>query len=307
MKILYLKFTFVVFSVWLIFYIAVQRPDDYVHIVFCDVGQGDAILITHNDKQLLIDSGPDDKVISCLEQYMPFWDRTIELFVLTHMDADHIGGSSSVLLNYFSDILLKHTSTKKTAVFEALERLTSSNEHVGSVIRPIAGDRLELTELVSATVISPRHTDFVLEEAKEAKTETILSDYLELNWVENGILKSENDLSIALIVDIGEVKVLLSGDIELEGELAIIKSGMTEPINILKVGHHGSKSSSSRQFLSIFRPEVSVISSGKNNQFNHPSTRVTELLRELKIDILRTDTLGNIEFITDGTRYWGPI
>ena len=307
MKIKILKITFVIFFVWLIIFIKKQYPDDLVHIVFCDVGQGDAILITHGFRQLLIDAGPDDRVVSCLEQYMPFWDRSIDLIVFSHMDSDHIGGSSSVLLNYSSDIILRHTSNKKTAVFEALERVISTKSDLGAVIEPIAGDKLVLTELVSATVISPQYTDFVLEVDQMVKTETTLSDYLTENQPNNSLLKSENDRSIALIVEIGEVRVLLSGDIELEGELAIIKLGMTEPINIIKVGHHGSKSSSSRQFLSIFRPEVSVISSGKNNQYNHPSTRVIELLRELKIDIFRTDSRGNIEFITDGTRYWGPI
>ena len=311
MKLLFFKLFFIAFLVWVVISIIEQWSDNYVHIIFCDVGQGDAILITHKDQQILVDGGPDEKVLSCLENHMPFWDKSINFVIATHMDNDHIGGLPAVLASYSADIILKNPSTKKTAVFEALEtavlRKTVNNNNDTKVISSYIGQQFVIDALVRFIVVSPRVLYQNLKVNKMAATETTLSAENALFYpiIDNNT--SENDLSIALLITINDVVVLMTGDMEEEGELAVIKSGMTRPVNIIKAGHHGSKSSSTRQFISILRPEVSVISSGKNNQYNHPFPRVIDLFREFEANIYRTDSQGTVEFITNGVKYWEAI
>ena len=308
MNLLIFKLFFSSFFIWLTFLIFKQWPDNYVYIIFCDVGQGDAIIITFKNKQMLVDGGSDGKVLSCLEENMPFWDKSIDFLVVTHMDYDRIGGLSSVLSRYSVNIIFKNLSSKKTAGFEAFEAsvLRKSFKNI-KIVTSYIGQQLVLGDLVRTIVISPQVKYGVVDRVKENKTETILSDenhFFEQKF-DNKI--SENDLSIGLFITINEIGLLLTGDMEEPGELAVIESGMTRPTNIIKAGHHGSKSSSTRQFISIFRPEVFVISNGENNQYNHPAPRVIDVFREFEANIYRTDSQGNIEFITDGVKYWRSI
>ncbi|MBU0974971.1 MBL fold metallo-hydrolase [Patescibacteria group bacterium] len=311
MKLMTFQLFFSVFIIWVSISVIKQWPDNFVHIIFCDVGQGDAILITHQGRQMLIDGGPDEKVLSCLEDNMPFWDKSLNLLIATHMDSDHIGGLPAVLASYSADIILKNPSTKKTAVFEAFEtavsRKTANNNADTKVLSSYVGQQLVMDDSVRFVVVSPQVRYQPINVDKIEITETILSaeDTLYYPILEENI--SENDLSIALFVIINDIVVLLTGDMEEEGELAVIKSGMTEPVSIIKAGHHGSKSSSSRQFISILRPEISVISSGENNQYNHPFPQVIDLFRELGAIIYRTDSQGTVEFVTNGVKYWEAI
>lgn len=299
------------FLIWIIFSILNQWPDDYVHIIFCDVGQGDATLVIHRNLQILVDGGPDEKVLMCLQSNLPFWDRSLNYVIATHMDYDHIGGLPAVLASYSVDIILKNPSSKKTAVFEALETAISrknANNNFGlNVIPTYKGQAHVLDELVRFIVVTPQvQYDRVISQ-KRGMTETILSAENELFYPILDENIGENDLSIGIILVINDIEVFLTGDMEKESELAVIKSGMTEPVNILKAGHHGSKSSSSSQFIGILRPEISVISSGENNQYNHPFPRVIDLFREFKANIYRTDSRGTVEFVTDGVKYWEAI
>jgi competence protein ComEC len=298
MNLLIFKLFCLVFFVWVSISVVNQWPDDYSHIIFCDVGQGDSILITHKDQQILVDGGPDEKVISCLEENMPFWDKSIDFLVITHMDEDHIGGLPSVLSRYSVNTILKNISSKETAVFEAIEASVSRKSLKGaSISTSYLGQQFMLGDSIKSIIISPQ----------TGYTETTLSDGSHIFEQKIDEKNSENDLSIGIFVEFDDVKLLLTGDIEKPGELAVIESGMTEPTNIIKVGHHGSKSSSTRQFISIFRPEVAVISSGKNNQYNHPFPQVIELFDEFGVDIYRTDSQETIEFVTDGISYWKAI
>ena len=221
------------------------------------------------------------------------------------MDLDHIGGLPTVLSRYSVNIILRTITTKKTADFEALETAVSrKSSHNTQILAPYVGQHLKLSHLVDSIVISPQVTYGKINADILVKTETILSDN---NAQFSSIIDeniSENDRSIVLIVLFQDVRLLLTGDLEKPGELAVLESGLTEPINIIKVGHHGSKSSSTRPFIEAFRPEIAVISSGKNNQYNHPFPQVIDLFNELGVDIYRTDTLGSVKFATDGSNYW---
>jgi len=105
-------------------------------------------------------------------------------------------------------------------------------------------------------------------------------------------------------LQIGQIKILLTGDLEVEGELALIESNLLEDIDILKVGHHGAKTSTSDEFLTIVKPETSVISVGKTNSYGHPSLDVINSLMQFGSKVLRTDEIGTIELVSDGEKYW---
>lgn len=300
-----LKLLMFCFSLWLIVTLILSWPDKYEHVIFCDVGQGDATLITDGFVQLLVDTGPNAKVLECLEDYMPFFDKTIEFLVLTHMDADHIGGAVEVLNRFKVKYVLMNPSAKRTADFEALKRSLSSSANQGTrVTQPFLLQNIRISNNIDTTVISSNTPFPRVETDEKISSETLLSDFFQENEANNGEIISENDSSIALIVNISKTSIVLTGDLETEGELAVVANGLTKPSSILKAGHHGSKSSSTRVFLSNFAPEISVVSSGKNNVYNHPSPQVLDRLTEFDIDILRTDHSGSIEFVTNGLEYW---
>jgi competence protein ComEC len=295
------------FVSWLVFKIATEWPDNNAHVIFCDVGQGDATLIIHGFMQVLIDGGPNARVLDCLEDNLPFWDRNIEFLIITHADLDHIKGILDVLARFSVNYILINPSTKETAVFEDLKGSISSevkNNKQTSVMGTFPGQRFKLSELVDFVVVSPQVDFSGAWGSQKDFSETMLSDITPYYDKIITAKISENDLSIGTFLTIGNVEVLLPGDLEGQGELAVIGAGLTKPVNILKAGHHGSKSSSTRPFVRVFAPEVSVISSGLNNRFNHPSPQVIELFDEFGVSILRTDTVGTIKFSSDGLSYW---
>jgi competence protein ComEC len=129
-----------------------QIPDSNLHIIACNVGQGDAILVTYKNTQILTDGGPDKSVLSCLGKYIPFWDRTIELVILTHPDADHSTGVIDVVKNYKVGQMLDTTLNPGTPVYEVLEK------EVGGrgipVINPVAGMGLRVG-LIQLDILAP--------------------------------------------------------------------------------------------------------------------------------------------------------
>ena len=294
-------------------------PDEYVHLIFCDVGQGDAILITSGFNQMLVDGGRGEEVLSWLEEYVPFWDKTIELVVATHADADHIGGLDAVIQQYDVLQVMSTQFMKDTQTFLEFREAVEQEVMAGAVLKkPILGQQMRFTQgqsfsnpikryqhlMVVISVLSPQveQVDLVVENS--LKTETNLSD---VNSV-LGLLATDNfnhnDLSVVLFLQLGQVRVLLTGDLEHEGELALINASLLHEVDILKVGHHGAKTSTSTGFLKLIRPETSIISVGKNNNYGHPSPEVVNTLMQFDSKILRTDQLGTIELVSDGDKYW---
>ncbi len=283
-----------------------QWPDDNVHFVFCDVGQGDAILIYYRFTQLLVDGGKDTSVLRCLQKQLPFWDKKIEVVVATHPDADHINGLVGVFKHFSNDLIITNGDIKKTADFqefrEALSRKKLENTQVVIGKR---GDSIIVADTISAVVLSPqevnRYTSPLDGLPNELNTETKLWDK------NNNKLPKEynyNDGSIVLLVSHGNSSILLTGDLESTGEQALINASLIKHVTILKVGHHGSKSSSTTDFLTLLRPEISIISSGKNNSYGHPAPEVLARLAQIGTSIFRTDQLGTIHFVSDGEKMW---
>jgi competence protein ComEC len=290
---------FALLATMILFFALLSRwPDRLVHVVFCDVGQGDAILIYSQFTQLLIDSGPDQKVNECLQRYMPLGDQTIEVAIATHPDKDHIGGFPAVFGRYnVSHFFLlgvgKNTqdfSTFRQAVIKATSQGTSL--HLGH-----SGSQVILAGKFTLTLVYPTEKIGYIELFSSQLTETQLLDVYSAQEKE---YSSVNDVSIASFLDVGVFRHLLMADVEKSGELALTRSQVLTKIDILKAGHHGSNTSSTLELLEQTQPEYVVISAGKNNRYGHPHPDVLKRLNLFSSSILRTDLQGTIEWISDG-------
>ncbi|PIY79985.1 MAG: hypothetical protein COY80_05255 [Candidatus Pacebacteria bacterium CG_4_10_14_0_8_um_filter_42_14] len=272
---------------------ALQDSDDLLHIIFCDVGQGDTILISYHLSQILIDAGRGEQVLSCLWQYLPAGDRELELVVATHPDADHIGGMPFVFDQFGVKQLLLPPVRKETADFIALEEAVSrENELQSPPFVAETGIELAVGGEVRMRVLAP---------SKPKTPEAILSDFSEYISLNDG---GANDWSIVLYLSFQQFSALFTGDLEAKGELALLSAGLLSDVDLLKVAHHGSKSSTTDDFLRVIRPEISVVSVGENNTYGHPAPQTMDLLQEMGSLILRTDVLGSVHIVSDGKNYW---
>jgi competence protein ComEC len=258
----------------LAFFVWRSLPDGRLHVVFLDVGQGDAIFIqTPSGKQVLVDGGPSETVLlSQLGRQMPFWDRTLNVVVLTHPDADHITGLVPVLERYQVEVV----------IFREVEHSTDVYEYW-----------LELLNAEGATVYQG-----------EVGLQMLLDEGLEMIVLHPGtrLLEEANNNSVVTRLTYGEVSVLLTGDIEAVVEHQLVTERIPLESTVLKVAHHGSCSSTTQEFLEAVAPEVVVISVGADNNFGHPCANVMERLERLPV--YRTDEQGVVEVITDGAQVW---
>ena len=258
---------------------ATTMPDDKLHVSFLDVGQGDAILIQQGSQQVLVDGGPSPQAITLgLGNKMPFWDRTIELVVLTHPSADHVAGLVEVLNRYKVKQVLYPDLDFKSNIYEEWLRLLEEKDIECTIAQ--AGQQIDLGEGVVIRVLNPQ---------------TPLLIGTESDIDNNGVV-------LQLCMD--KVSFLLTADIMWEAEFELITRRVDLTSTVLKVAHHGSGTSTSPEFLAVVNPQLAVISVGADNPFGHPSDEVMERLNEKlgSENIYCTDEQGTIEFITDGKR-----
>jgi competence protein ComEC len=262
----------------LVWVAAGSLPDGKLHVVFFDVGQGDAIFIHGpTGQQVLIDGGPDPAtLLARLGERMPFWDRSLDLVILTHPDADHLAGLVPVLERYrvgqvFDTGLPAHTPT--CARWQELLA-----EKGIPVLDSRRGTQVTLGGEVTLTVLHPGPR--------------LLA----------GTGADSNNNSIVTRLVWGQFSVLLPGDIEAEVERALIRSGAPLVSTVLKAPHHGSNTSSTQAFLEAVNPQLVVISVDQDNRLGHPAPEV--LARLAAYRVMRTDERGSVEVISDGQRLW---
>ena len=246
----------------------------FLKVVFFDVGQGDSIFIETPERyQVLIDGGPDLTVLEKLAAQMPFYDRTLDLVVLTHPERDHLFGLLEVLERYKIKNILWTGIVRDTAEWEEWVKLIK--EEGAQIIIAQAGQRIILQ-----------------------KEPFILFDILNpFENLEDREFKNSNDTSIVVNLVFKDVSFLFTGDISNK-----IEKKLTVDSDILKVAHHGSKTSSSPEFLQAVSPEVVVISVGEN-KYGHPAPEVLANLKQFNIEILITKELGDIKIISDGNSF----
>jgi competence protein ComEC len=245
--------------------------DARLQVTVLDVGQGDAILIeTPSGRDVLVDGGPGRAVLRGLSNEMPWHDRSIDLVVVTHDDADHATGLLDVLARY--DV-------------ERFASRTSDGE--GSLLAQALDDAIRAE---GATLVAAGAFD--------------LGDGVRLDVVDPpGAPSSGNDSSMVLRLSWRDVSFLLAGDIEARAEQALLASSGDLAATVLKVAHHGSRTSSTAAFVDAVRPSVAVISSGEGNRFGHPDEGVVERLAAYS-DVYDTASDGAVHFETDGRRLW---
>ena len=269
-----------------------QLPDKKLHLVVCDVGQGDAILVSWQSYQMLIDGGPDQSVLSCLSEKMPFWDRNLEVVVLTHPDSDHVTGLIEVLKRYRVDNLIAGDVAKDSAEFWEFHGLVMDK---GIKVRSLhQGDNLRIGP-VKLNVLWPESSTQQLVWKKDRTDLQVLGAQV--------FPKDINETSLVLLANYGDFDFLLAGDIGEKTERHLLEKKGLGQVEVLKVAHHGSKFSSSQDFLNLVSPEMAVISVGKN-WFGHPTREVLEKLEQIKVKIIRTDQQGTVEIVSDGRDWW---
>jgi competence protein ComEC len=297
---------FILSSLILIFLIILDWPDGKLRVIFCDVGQGDAILVTKDFKQILIDSGPNSSVATCLERHLPFWDREIDIAIATHADKDHIGGFETILNEFFVDEMIITEFGKKTDVFLTFRELLLREKELGMKLNLLddnqsikVADNFVIDNLLTRVEGAPMGL------YNSENTETQLWDQIDAQsrWLDSQSL-DHNAMSIVTILHFGNTSFLFTGDLEENGEQALINNGLIGDVDVLKVGHHGSKTSTSQQLLDASLPELSVISVGKSNSYRHPSPQVLVKLEQFGTKVLRTDQLGDVVIVSDGQSYW---
>jgi competence protein ComEC len=278
------NFIFVIFGIlfclnilaWLVVF-DLNKPT-FLAVNFFDVGQGDAIFIeTPERNQILIDGGPSPLILEKLGKEMPFYDRSIDLIILTHPEFDHLSGLNEVLKRYRVENILWTGITRDTAEYQEWLKLIS-NEKANIKIA-------KSNQKIKWSILNP-------------------DQYLKILYpfenLEGERFKDSNNTSIVSKLVFGENSFLFTGDAYKETEREILGRGVDIDSDILKVSHHGSKTSTSEEFLKEVSPEIAVISVGKGNSYGHPHQEVLEILAKYGIRILRTDEIGDIKIISDG-------
>ena len=254
------------------------NPPSELEVDFLDVGQGDAILIKSPFGQnILIDGGPDNKVIAELDKSLPFWDKQIDLIILTHPHDDHVAGLIEVIKRY----------QVKKIIYTGVVH-TSPNYLVW--LELVANRKIPL-------IIADRPQTISLGEDCYLKILYPLESFL------NKTVANLNNSSMVVKLVYKENKFLFTGDAEKEVEEELMANSFKLlPSDVLKLGHHGSDTSSSQDFLQLISPEIAIIQVGEDNDFGHPSRRIIKRLERLDVKILRTDIDGTVRLVGDGEK-----
>ncbi|MFC1991843.1 DNA internalization-related competence protein ComEC/Rec2, partial [Chloroflexota bacterium] len=263
---------------------AAVMPDDRLHTSFLDVGQGDAVLIQRGGQQILIDGGPSSRAIAlALGREMPFWDRTIDLVILTHPHADHITGLIEVLKRYKVKQVFFLELEYESAMYDEWLRIIDEKDIKSTPAR--AGQRIDFGSGAIIEVLNPQEPSLT------------------------GTVSDIDNNGLVLRLEMGKVSFLITGDIMWQGELELIARRADLTGTVLKIAHHGSATSTTAGFLALVNPRLAVISVAEGNSFGHPDDEVMDRLQKGlgKENIYRTDESGTIDFITDGERLWVSI
>ncbi len=256
--------------VWILLF---QHQSEKLKVSFLDVGQGDAILIqTPNKYQVLIDGGKNRRVVSELGKLLPFGDRSIDVVVATHPDADHIGGLLEVVARYDIGLYLEPGVESKNSLGEELNIRLNNNKVQRLLAR--RGQIINFGDGVKLFILFPNQD--------VSKWDT-------------------NEASVVAKLVYGSQSFLFTGDSPIKTENILFKlNSEILDVDVLKVGHHGSRTSTSLSYAQSVSPLFAIISAGKNNSYGHPHQEVLNILQKVGAEILSTAEKGAITFETDG-------
>ena len=248
-----------------------------VRINMLDVGQGDSICINNAGNTLLVDAGSSSEKDITKYTILPFLKASgiecVDYLIMTHSDMDHISGMNDLM-----------------------EYKYNGRNYVKNIIVP----------KINETVVDKNYRNIISKAEKEkinviylGKGDIIQMKGLQIRclWPEDDRKLDKNDLSLTFYLSVSETdfRMLFTGDLGMEGEKMLIKSGISDKVNVLKTGHHGSNNSSSAEFLKVLSPEVSIISCGVNNRYGHPGQDTLKRLKDIASDIYVTKDTGEID------------
>ncbi|MDP3998964.1 MAG: MBL fold metallo-hydrolase [bacterium] len=265
--------------------------DGKLHLVFCDVGQGDAIYLkSPSGYEVLIDGGPDDRVLSCLSAHRPFYDKEIDVVVSTHPEADHLTGLVDVIKRYKINHLFVENIINPSAVFGKFRQAVADEKGL-KIYNPKAGDRLKLGE-VEVNFYWPKEA---VGEKRIWRKDLISVSPQVLGASDAG--GEFNNYSLVFNIKYHGFLALQTGDAENQ---ILTEAGVSSGSTVLKVPHHGSRKALTKEIVDFLKPQLAIISVGKGNHYGHPAPETLKILEDSGIKTLRTDKDGAIEIISDG-------
>lgn len=251
-----------------------QSPEEkeYLFVHFIDVGQGDCIFLKYGDVDILIDGGYPENSFQIIRYLTQLGVDDLELVVNTHPHGDHIGGLPGVVAAFAVEEVWTTTLNYSSYSFKSFINQAQKQDALISV--PAPGDSMTIGSL-TLTVLGP-----------------VKSSYEDLN-----------DTSMVIMATFGEKRFLFTGDMEALAEGDLLASGADVKADVLKVGHHGSYSSTSKKFLDAVDPDYAVVSCGRNNDYGHPHAAPMNRLNNAAVSVFRTDTMGTVTIGTDGKEF----
>lgn len=268
------------------YYVFYLENQQNLLVTFFDVGQGDSEFIEiPGGNQILIDGGPTNAILAKLGRTLPFWDRSIDVLLLTHPHADHLDGLLEVLKRYDVGMVVESGVAYSTPEYQEWRDLLKKKNI--PVVMARFGQKLDLGYGAELDIFHP---------------------FENFSGVS---VKNVHEANVVSRLKYGKISYLLMGDAEAPVEYRLVlesknpseQSFLKLASDILKIGHHGSKTSSTEIFLKTVSPDLAVISVGRNNRYGHPNQEVVNRLADLDINVLRTDTTGDIKTETDGIKY----
>lgn len=263
--------------IWATLAQASERRSGILAVSFLDIGQGDSIYIeAPNGRQMIIDGGPNESLMSALPDVLQYGDKTIDVLVVTNPDADHYSGFLPLIDSYEIGAIVESGTTSDTALYNSFQDLISEKGILH--LEAYAGQRI------------------ILDKENDVYLEILFPDRDVATW-------DSNDGSIVSKLVYGNTSVLLTGDSTKLTEGIVVSGSDLSGVDILKAGHHGSKTSTGLPLLQESKPNVVVISAGENNKYGHPDEETIENLNEMHIPYLVTMDEGTITFISDGEKF----
>ncbi|QAA33860.1 ComEC/Rec2 family competence protein [Clostridium manihotivorum] len=239
---------------------------------YIDVGQGDSILIQANDKTMLIDAGPKENEDKLLNYLKKLDIKKLDYVITTHPHEDHIGGMTSVIKDYSIGKFYAPKVTTTTKTFQNMILTLKDKNLKINILKPGMGSDINLGVNTKVDVFSPNSDKY----------------------------EDLNNYSPIIKISYGKNSFLFTGDAEKLEEKEVLQKNYDIKADVLKVGHHGSSSSTGKDFLSKVAPSIAVISCGKGNDYGHPHKETLKTLEQLKVKVYRTDLSGNIVITSDG-------
>lgn len=259
-------------------YASFLATNNFLIVSYLDIGQGDSILIrAPNGHELLIDGGPNNSIMGQLGAVMPFFDRSIDYILLTSPDKDHLAGFLDVINRYHVGTLIEGGAKSDSVIYSTLEK------------------RVEEKGIKKILALAPE-TTIVLDPVRNIRFTVLFPDQDVSTW-------PSNDGSIIGRLTYGTVSFIFTGDAPQMVEQYLIRQDALAVTDILKIGHHGSRTSTAPAFVAKLEPAYAIISCGQDNSYGHPHPETLATLKAFGVKVLRTDQSGRITIKSNGRQY----